>query len=66
VNLVQRISLPGIGDDAIQAVRNLTNGGVNAAMECVGAEDSMAAAIGITRPGGGVGYVGVPRELLRI
>jgi len=48
------------GDDAIQAVRNLTNGGVNAAMECVGAEDSMATAIGITRPGGGVGYVGVP------
>ncbi len=29
-------------------------------LECVGTPEAMAQAIGITRPGGSVGYVGVP------
>jgi len=49
------------GDDAIAEVLELTDGvGADAALECVGTDDAMKTAIGVTRPGGGVGYVGVP------
>jgi threonine dehydrogenase-like Zn-dependent dehydrogenase len=51
------------GDAAIEHVRELTGGvGVHAVLECVGLEDSMATAIGIARPGGAVGRVGVPQD----
>ena len=48
------------GDDAVQEVQSLTRGGAEAVLECVGSEESMKTAIGIARPGGAVGYVGVP------
>jgi len=51
------------GDEAIERVNDLTNGGVTHVMECVGATSSMETAIGVARPGGTVGYVGVPHGL---
>jgi alcohol dehydrogenase len=48
------------GDEAIERVRELTYGGPNHVVECVGASSSMNAALSMARPGGTVGYVGVP------
>jgi threonine dehydrogenase-like Zn-dependent dehydrogenase len=49
------------GDEAGAAVRALTGGhGAHAVIEAVGTEESMRTAVGITRDGGAVGYVGVP------
>ena len=48
------------GDAAVQEVQSLTGGGAEAVLECVGSEESMKTAIGIARPSGAVGYVGVP------
>ncbi|WP_448316838.1 zinc-dependent alcohol dehydrogenase family protein [Streptomyces sp. CO7] len=49
------------GEDAIEAVRELTGGqGAHAVLEAVGTEQSMRTALSITRDGGAVGYVGVP------
>jgi threonine dehydrogenase-like Zn-dependent dehydrogenase len=43
------------------AVRDLLGGsGADAVLECVGTKESMQQAIDVTRPGGRVGYVGVP------
>lgn len=41
-------------------VMEMTKGGVESVLECVGTEQSMDTAIKITRPGGSIGYVGVP------
>ena len=49
------------GDDAVQAVLRLTDGGgVDAALECVGTDQSIETCAGITRAGGMIGAVGVP------
>jgi threonine dehydrogenase-like Zn-dependent dehydrogenase len=49
------------GDAAAQAVLDLTDGvGVDAALECVGTAQAFTTAMAVTRPGGMVGYVGVP------
>ena len=48
------------GDAAIERVNELTQGGSNHVMECVGAASAMDTAIGVARPGGTIGYVGVP------
>jgi threonine dehydrogenase-like Zn-dependent dehydrogenase len=49
------------GDEAQAAVAELTAGiGVDAALECVGTDQSMTTACGIARPGSTVGIVGVP------
>jgi threonine dehydrogenase-like Zn-dependent dehydrogenase len=49
------------GEDGIARVKEMTKGiGVDSALECVGTPESMAQAIGATRPGGFVSYVGVP------
>jgi threonine dehydrogenase-like Zn-dependent dehydrogenase len=49
------------GDDGVARIKNLTQGvGADAVLECVGTQESMWQAIRATRPGGGVGYVGVP------
>jgi hypothetical protein len=49
------------GEEAIARVRALTGGfGVHSVLECVGAEQAARTAIGIARPGGAVGRVGVP------
>ncbi|MEP6898020.1 MAG: zinc-dependent alcohol dehydrogenase family protein [Rhodanobacter sp.] len=49
------------GDDGIARIMELTKGvGADSVLECVGLEESMQQAIGSTRPGGSIGYVGVP------
>ncbi|MET7647420.1 zinc-dependent alcohol dehydrogenase family protein [Streptomyces sp. NPDC005426] len=49
------------GDAAVAAVRELLGGeGAQAVIEAVGTEQSMRTAVGITRDGGSIGYVGVP------
>src|SRR5436853_621230 len=51
------------GDEAAERVRELTGGyGVHSVLECVGLEQSMLTAVGIARPGGAVGRVGVPQD----
>ena len=51
------------GDAAVERVRELTGGfGVHSVLECVGLEQSMLTAVGIARPGGAVGRVGVPQD----
>ena len=49
------------GEEAVEHVRKLTGGfGVHSVLECVGTEQAMATCVGITRPGGAIGRVGVP------
>jgi threonine dehydrogenase-like Zn-dependent dehydrogenase len=49
------------GDEAVQAVLDLTGGiGADAALECVGTGQSVATAFAAARPGSTVGIVGVP------
>jgi threonine dehydrogenase-like Zn-dependent dehydrogenase len=49
------------GDDGVARIKDLTNGvGADAVLECVGTSESMSQALRSTRPGGGVGVVGVP------
>jgi threonine dehydrogenase-like Zn-dependent dehydrogenase len=52
------------GDAGIARIKDLTNGiGADAVLECVGTQESMMQAIRSTRPGGSVGYVGVPHAV---
>ena len=49
------------GDEGVERIKQLTNGiGADSVLECVGTQQSMMQAINATRPGGYVGYVGVP------
>ena len=49
------------GDEGVARILELTGGvGADCALECVGTPESMHQAIASTRPGGSVGYVGVP------
>ncbi len=49
------------GDEGVARINELTNGiGADSVLECVGTRESMMQAIRSTRPGGSVGYVGVP------
>jgi threonine dehydrogenase-like Zn-dependent dehydrogenase len=49
------------GDEGVARIKALTKGvGADAVLECVGTQESMMQAIRATRPGGGVGFVGVP------
>src|SRR5215210_866437 len=49
------------GEEAVERVRELTGGfGVHSILECVGTDQAMLTSIGIARPGGAVGRVGVP------
>ena len=49
------------GEAAIERVRELTGGyGVHSVLECVGTGEAMLTSVGIARPGGAVGRVGVP------
>jgi hypothetical protein len=51
------------GDEAVERVRALTNGfGAHSVLECVGYEQSTVTALGIARPGGAVGRVGLPQQ----
>ena len=46
--------------DVVERVTELTDGGAEHVMECVGAASAMEQAVDVCRPGGTVGYVGVP------
>ncbi|AOW80958.1 IMP dehydrogenase [Halodesulfurarchaeum formicicum] len=48
------------GETAVERARELTYGGANHVMECVGAGSAMDTAIDVARDGGTIGYVGVP------
>lgn len=49
------------GNEGVERIKELTKGiGVDSMLECVGTQQSMMQAIHSTRPGGYVGYVGVP------
>lgn len=49
------------GDEGVARIMDLTRGtGADSVLECVGMQQSMMQAIHATRPGGFVGYVGVP------
>ena len=49
------------GEEAISRIRELTGGfGVHSVLECVGSADAINTALGIVRPGGAIGRVGVP------
>jgi threonine dehydrogenase-like Zn-dependent dehydrogenase len=49
------------GDEGVTRIKELTDGvGADAVLECVGTQESMLQALHSTRPGGSVGYVGVP------
>jgi threonine dehydrogenase-like Zn-dependent dehydrogenase len=48
-------------DEGVERIKQLTKGvGADSVLECVGTQESMMQAIKATRPGGSVGYVGVP------
>ncbi|MFD7752013.1 zinc-dependent alcohol dehydrogenase family protein [Streptomyces sp. NPDC059757] len=48
-------------DDGVARIKELTGGiGADRVLECVGTEQSMQQALRSTRPGGNVGFVGVP------
>ncbi|MFJ9150659.1 zinc-dependent alcohol dehydrogenase family protein [Streptomyces sp. NPDC102270] len=52
------------GDEGITRVKDLTGGiGADSVLECVGTAESMRQALHATRPGGNVGFVGVPHEV---
>mgnify|MGYP001141763175 CR=1 FL=1 len=49
------------GDAGVAKVKELTGGvGADSVLECVGTQESMMQAISSARPGGSIGYVGVP------
>jgi threonine dehydrogenase-like Zn-dependent dehydrogenase len=53
------------GDEAIKRVLEMTsNVGVDAALECVGTDESMRTAFGIARPGSVVGAIGAPHGVV--
>ena len=52
------------GEDGVARIKELTAGlGADSVLECVGTQESMSQAIRSTRPGGNVGFVGVPHQV---
>ncbi|MGG2464115.1 zinc-binding dehydrogenase [Streptomyces sp. RGM 3693] len=55
--------VPERGTEAVERVRDLTGGhGAHAVLECVGTGEALRDALDMARPGGAVGYVGVPQD----
>lgn len=49
------------GTEGARVIKDLTGGvGADSVLECVGTQESMSQALESTRPGGSIGYVGVP------
>lgn len=49
------------GDDGVARILDLTDGiGADSVLECVGTQEAMMQAVHVARPGGHVGYVGLP------
>ncbi|GAA4632607.1 zinc-dependent alcohol dehydrogenase family protein [Actinoallomurus vinaceus] len=52
------------GDEGVARIKDLTDGiGADSVLECVGTAESMLQALRSTRPGGNVGFVGVPHDV---
>ncbi|QLH26456.1 zinc-dependent alcohol dehydrogenase family protein [Streptomyces sp. Rer75] len=52
------------GDEGVARVKDLTGGlGADSVLECVGTPEAMQQALHTARPGGNVGFVGVPHEV---
>lgn len=52
------------GEEGVARVKELTNGlGADSVLECVGTQESMHQALMSTRPGGNVGFVGMPHDV---
>jgi threonine dehydrogenase-like Zn-dependent dehydrogenase len=52
------------GEAGVARIKELTGGiGADCVLECVGTQESMRQAIWSTRPGGNVGFVGVPHDV---
>jgi threonine dehydrogenase-like Zn-dependent dehydrogenase len=52
------------GDEGVAKIKELTNGlGAHSVVEAVGTQQSMMQALGATRPGGHIGYVGVLHDV---
>ncbi|MER6720966.1 zinc-dependent alcohol dehydrogenase family protein [Streptomyces halstedii] len=53
------------GDDGVERIKELTGGiGADSVLECVGTGEAMRQALRSARPGGGVGFVGVPHDVV--
>jgi threonine dehydrogenase-like Zn-dependent dehydrogenase len=49
------------GAEGVARIKDMTKGlGADCVLECVGSQQSMSQALGVTRPGGYMSYVGVP------
>jgi threonine dehydrogenase-like Zn-dependent dehydrogenase len=49
------------GEEGIARIRDMTDGiGADSVLECVGTQEAMSQSLGAMRPGGFIGYVGVP------
>jgi threonine dehydrogenase-like Zn-dependent dehydrogenase len=48
------------GEQALPQVIEMTRGGADAVLECVGTEETINLAVNMARPGGTVGFVGAP------
>ncbi|MEU2623104.1 zinc-dependent alcohol dehydrogenase family protein [Streptomyces sp. NPDC007157] len=52
------------GEEGVTRIKELTGGiGADAVLECVGTAESMRQALPSTRPGGNIGFVGVPHDV---
>lgn len=52
------------GDEGVARIKQLTGGvGADSVLECAGTQETMSQALNCTRPGGSIGYVGVPHEV---
>lgn len=52
------------GDEGVARIRELTGGiGADSVLECVGTAEAMRQALHCARPGGNVGFVGVPHHV---
>ncbi|MER5279158.1 zinc-dependent alcohol dehydrogenase family protein [Streptomyces sp. NPDC002809] len=52
------------GDEGIERIKELTGGiGADSVLECVGTREAMQQALRSARPGGNVGFVGVPHDV---
>jgi threonine dehydrogenase-like Zn-dependent dehydrogenase len=52
------------GDEGVKEIKELTAGiGADSVLECVGTNESMHQALRAARPGGNVGFVGVPHDV---
>ena len=54
------------GDEAVQQVIEMTQGGAHSILECVGSDESLTTAVNSARSGGRIGFVGVPHGSVQI